>query len=73
MAELNITINGLKETLTADTGKDFSLQDLITEKKLQGKRIAVELNEKIVSRSQFQTTKIHQGDRIEIVAAIGGG
>lgn len=40
---------------------------------LAGKRIAVEINEDIVPRSQHGTTLLKDGDCIEIVHAIGGG
>lgn len=40
---------------------------------LGGRRIAVELNEDILPRSQHGETRLADGDRIEIVHAIGGG
>ncbi len=38
-----------------------------------GKRIAVERNGEIVSRGRHADTVLCEGDRIEIVAAVGGG
>ncbi|OGT34822.1 MAG: thiamine biosynthesis protein ThiS [Gammaproteobacteria bacterium RBG_16_51_14] len=38
-----------------------------------GGRLAVEINEHIIPRSQFDSHIINPGDRIEIVYAIGGG
>ena len=40
---------------------------------LQGKRIAVERNGEIVPRSKFDLPILADGDRIEIVVAVGGG
>jgi sulfur carrier protein len=40
---------------------------------LQGKRIAVERNGEIVPRSQFGEQMLADGDRLEIVVAVGGG
>lgn len=40
---------------------------------LGGRRIAVELNERIVPRTRHDETPLGEGDRIEIVHAIGGG
>jgi len=40
---------------------------------LENKRLAVEMNSTIVPRSQFETRILTQGDKIEIVQAIGGG
>ena len=40
---------------------------------LAGKRVAVEVNLEIVPRSQHATRVLREGDRVEIVHAIGGG
>ena len=40
---------------------------------LAGKRFAVELNGAVVPRSQLATTTVADGDRIEVVIAVGGG
>ena len=39
----------------------------------QGKRVAVEINRRIVPRSKHAEVRVEEGDRIEIVHAIGGG
>jgi sulfur carrier protein len=38
-----------------------------------GKRIAVERNGEIVPRSRHAETVMTEGDRVEIVVAVGGG
>ena len=38
-----------------------------------GKRIAVERNGEIVARGRYGETMLADGDRIEIVVAVGGG
>jgi sulfur carrier protein len=38
-----------------------------------GKRIAVERNGEIVARGRHAETMLAEGDRIEIVVAVGGG
>lgn len=40
---------------------------------LTGRRVAVELNLEIVPRGQHATTALAEGDRVEVVHAIGGG
>ncbi|MCL7943206.1 sulfur carrier protein ThiS [Marinobacter sp. ATCH36] len=40
---------------------------------LSGKRLAVEVNEDIVPRSQHTEFTLSEGDRVEVVHAIGGG
>jgi sulfur carrier protein len=38
-----------------------------------GRRVAVELNQEIVPRSRHASQSLADGDRLEIVHAIGGG
>lgn len=40
---------------------------------LQDRRIAMEVNESIVPRSRYAQHTLQEGDRIEIVHAVGGG
>ncbi len=53
--------------------KAHNLQALLNELQLGGKRLAVELNLEIVPRSMYENTHLREGDRVEIVQAIGGG
>ncbi len=46
---------------------------LVARLELSGKRIAVEKNGEIVPKSAHRTTHIADGDRLEIVVAVGGG
>ncbi|MCS3904149.1 thiamine biosynthesis protein ThiS [Methylohalomonas lacus] len=65
---MQILVNG-ETTPLADHS---SLADLIRELGLSG-RLAVEVNREIVPRSQFERHVLEEGDRVEIVNAIGGG
>ena len=57
--------------------RDFELPLTITElllhMELIGRRVAVELNGEIAPRSQHASITLSEGDRVEIVQAIGGG
>lgn len=50
-----------------------SVADLLQCLELTGRRLAVELNQDIVPRSQHASTLLTEGDRVEVVHAIGGG
>ena len=50
-----------------------TVADLVRELTLQGKRVAVERNGEIVPKSRHGETRVAPGDKIEIVAAVGGG
>jgi sulfur carrier protein len=46
---------------------------LLDELGLTGKRVAVERNGEIVPRSRHGETALAEGDKLEIVVAVGGG
>ena len=64
-----IQLNGEPCELPAEQ----TLADLLERMALTGRRVAVELNLDIVPRSLYAQTRLNEGDRIEIVHAIGGG
>lgn len=66
---MNIILNGETETIP----EQFTLMDLIHSQNLSGKRYAIEVNEQLIPRSQHEEHKLLEGDKVEIVQAIGGG
>ncbi len=66
---MHIKLNGDRHEV--ETGS--TLATLIDSLDLSGKRIAVEINEELVPRSEHDTHVLAEGDRVEIVQAIGGG
>ena len=40
---------------------------------LERRRVAVALNDEIVPKSKFTETRISEGDRVEVIQAVGGG
>ena len=65
---MQILVNGE----TRSIGPDTRLPALIAALRLDG-RLAVELNGAIVPRSTWADTSLRDGDKLEIVHAIGGG
>jgi len=51
----------------------LSVADLVARLELAGKRIAVEMNGDVVPRSRHGDTAVNEGDRFEIIVAVGGG
>ena len=66
---ITIELNGESTEIADDT----SLAQLLEQLDLTGKRLAVELNQQIISRNHFAEQRLKPGDRVEIVQAIGGG
>lgn len=66
---MQILVNG--ESTSVPEG--LTLGELVGRLQLAGQRLAVELNGGIVPRSRWPETRLGEGDRAEIVRAIGGG
>jgi sulfur carrier protein len=66
---ITVSINGTARQLP-DSAR---VAALIEELGLTGKRIALERNGEIVPRSRFAAQHLADGDKLEIVIAVGGG
>ena len=64
-----IQLNGSKLELK----NKYSIATLLKKYKIDIKKIAVELNGKIISQNRYKLTYIKNNDKIEIVHFIGGG
>ncbi len=66
---MNISLNGHQRPVEGAT----TLADLVETLELTDRRIAVEVNENLVPRAEHGLYTLKEGDRVEIVHAIGGG
>ncbi len=66
---MQILLNGE----TYPLAKPLTLAELLEQLELTGKRLAVEVNLVIVPRSQHEQYVLNEGDKVEVVHAIGGG
>ena len=66
---MRIYVNGEQRDLAPTS----SVATLLQSMRLSGQRIAVEVNEEIIPRSRYPEHRLQEGDRVEIVRAIGGG
>jgi sulfur carrier protein len=68
-APIRIMVNGAQREFPAP----LTFTQLLDELDLAGRRLAVERNGEIVPRSAFADSRLADGDRIEVVIAVGGG
>ncbi|MCW8851982.1 MAG: sulfur carrier protein ThiS [Gammaproteobacteria bacterium] len=66
---ITIVLNGCDKQVD----NNFSVTQLLEELDLTGKRLAVEINQQIIPRSNFTDHILNDKDNVEIVQAIGGG
>ena len=70
LPDMRIYINGQS---TDFPGTSASLIDLISFLQLTKERLAIELNETVISRKNWESTELKPDDRVEIVHFVGGG
>ncbi len=66
---INLTINGEVKQFSTP----LSVTSLIEILGYTGKRIALERNGEIVPRSTYPQVQLADGDKLEVVVAVGGG
>ena len=66
---MRVIVNGTAHELADGS----TIAGLVVQLDLAGRRLAVEVNEEIVPKSLHAMHALRDGDRVEIVHAIGGG
>jgi sulfur carrier protein len=67
---MRINING---NIQEFKGKKITAEELITKLNLNGKRFAIEKNGELISKNYLNGIYFNDGDKIEIIGAVGGG
>ncbi|MCI9411598.1 MAG: sulfur carrier protein ThiS [Eubacterium sp.] len=52
---------------------DLSLTELLELEGYDSRKIAVEINGEIISKSIYNETRVKSGDKVEVVSFVGGG
>jgi len=65
----NIVLNGKNTQID----ENITIEQLLDSMGLSDKRLAVEINQHIIARSEFSSHHLKEQDKVEIVQAIGGG
>ena len=66
---IEVSVNGITEYYE----RPLAIAELVERLALAGRKIAVERNGEIVPRGAHGVTLLANGDRLEIVVAVGGG
>jgi len=66
---IHVHLNGAPREFPAP----LTFSQLVETLELEGKRLAIERNGEIVPRTRFPEERLSDGDRIEVVIAVGGG
>ena len=51
----------------------LNVRALLDRLELTERRVAVAVNDEVVPRSRFESVEIRDGDRVEVIQAVGGG
>ena len=66
---MQIIVNGESQ----EQSYPLTVTSLLESLDLRSKQVAVEVNLKILDRSDFDTFNLQEGDKVEILSFIGGG
>lgn len=66
---MKITVNGAQHHFK----NNMTIAELIAHLKLKDRKVAIEVNLEIVPVAKHQSTPLAEGDRVEIIEAVGGG
>lgn len=66
---MRLVINGEEKEIQSGN----NVEDLLRELDINGRHIAVALNLEVIPRSRYAETRLKEGDKVEIVHAVGGG
>lgn len=58
---------------TREAPDSATIADLLASLEIDGRRVAVERNLEIAPKSLWTSTRLAEGDRLEIVQFVGGG
>jgi sulfur carrier protein len=56
-----------------ETAGPITVTALLAALKIDGRRVAVEVNLTVLKRAEFDRVELHDGDRVEVVNFVGGG
>ena len=66
---MNIQLNGNIQQFD----NNLTAAQLVEKLGLQGRRIAMEVNQEILPRSNYESYQLKENDQVEIIHAVGGG
>jgi sulfur carrier protein len=66
---IQVTVNGSAHRFE----RAVNVRELLEKLAMAGKKVAIERNGEIVPKSEHHQVVLENGDRLEIVVAVGGG
>ena len=66
---MNLVVNGER----FESSDEMSVRSLVDSLELSEKRVAVELNGSVVRRTEWDSVRLSEGDKVEVVHFVGGG
>ena len=53
--------------------RPMTVKEVLDELELDHRRVAVEINRRILKKSEFEQVSVSEGDNLEVVHFVGGG
>ena len=69
LSTIKIILNGKPNEIKAD----MTVSDLLAKWRMRPELVTVEINENILQKLDYDSTKIKEGDKVEFIFYMGGG
>ncbi|MBI5207953.1 MAG: sulfur carrier protein ThiS [Candidatus Firestonebacteria bacterium] len=66
---IKVILNGENRIINSN----LTVSGLLKELELEARKVAIEVNLKVISKPAYDSTAINNADRIEIIHLVGGG
>lgn len=66
---MKIVLNGKPHEIPGNE----TVSDFVAALKLEGRRVAVMVNEQVVKKDNWNAVRLNEGDAVEVVHMVGGG
>ena len=76
LGELSANVPRVKYVLNGESQESLaplSVLDLLARFELRQRRVAVAINAEVVPKSRFAEVLVREGDKVEVIHAVGGG
>jgi thiamine biosynthesis protein ThiS len=67
---MRIILNNTNEELN---GAEMTIQQLLNAKKFTFKMLIIKVNGNIIKKDEYETTTIHEEDKVDVIHLISGG
>ena len=70
---MNVTVNGKPRDVANGTANEIDISSFLSALDVNPRLVAVAVNGDVIPKDQYDTTRLREGDVVEVVRMVGGG